>query len=106
DGHGAHLADPLTTRPGLRRPGHMAAGALLQLVGRIAVEERRVVALAFCSNFLLFGSYYILRPVRDTVATVAGIGELQLLFTGTFIGSLLAAPLYAALASHLRLSRL
>jgi AAA family ATP:ADP antiporter len=64
------------------------------------------VALAFCCNFLLFGSYYILRPVRDTVATVWGVGELQLLFTATFIGTLLAAPLYAALASHLRLSRL
>lgn len=70
------------------------------------MEERRAVALAFCCNFLLFGSYYILRPVRDTVATVGGIGQLQLLFTGTFIGTLLAAPLYAALASHLRLSRL
>lgn len=79
---------------------------LLQLIGDIAPGERRAVTLAFCSNFLLFGSYYILRPVRDTVATVGGIGELQLLFTGTFIGTLLAAPVYAALASHLRLSRL
>ena len=64
------------------------------------------MALAFCCNFLLFGSYYILRPVRDTGATVWGVGQLQLLFTATFIGTLLAAPLYAALASHLRLSRL
>jgi AAA family ATP:ADP antiporter len=79
---------------------------LLQLIGRIGTEERRAVLLAFCGNFLLFGSYYILRPVRDTVATIGGIGQLQLLFTATFIGTLLAAPLYAALASRLRLSRL
>lgn len=72
----------------------------------MAADERRAVALAFCGNFLLFGSYYILRPVRDTVATVGGIGQLQLLFTATFIGTLLAAPLYAALASRMRLSRL
>jgi AAA family ATP:ADP antiporter len=44
--------------------------------------------------------------VRDTVATLAGVGRLQLLFTATFIGTLLASPLYAWLAAHVRLSRL
>ncbi len=32
----------------------------------VAPHERRALALAFACNFLLLGSYYILRPVRDT----------------------------------------
>ena len=69
-------------------------------------SERRAVALATLCNFVLLGSYYILRPVRDTVATVFGANQLQWLFSGTFIGTLLAAPIYAGLASRLRLTRL
>lgn len=62
--------------------------------------------LAFSCNFLVLASYYILKPVRDTVATVFGTDELQLLFTGTFIGTLIASPIYAALAARVRLNRL
>jgi AAA family ATP:ADP antiporter len=72
----------------------------------IAPHERTAVALAFACNFALLGGYYVLRPIRDTVATVVGVDQLQTLFTATFLGSLLASPVYAWLASHLRLSRL
>jgi AAA family ATP:ADP antiporter len=68
--------------------------------------ERRAVGIAFVCNFVLLGSYYILRPVRDTVATVVGVGHLQELFSATFVGTILASALYAALASRIRLSRL
>lgn len=64
------------------------------------------MALAFACNFVLLGSYYILRPVRDTVATVFGVDQLQNLFTGTFIGTLIASPLYALIASRVTLRRL
>jgi AAA family ATP:ADP antiporter len=69
-------------------------------------HERKAVALAFLCNFLLLGSYYILRPVRDTVATVVGVGHLQQLFTATFVGTFLASAIYAALAARIRLTRL
>jgi ATP:ADP antiporter, AAA family len=79
---------------------------LLAVAGEIEPHERRAVLLAFACNFVLLGSYYILRPVRDTVATVIGVGQLQNLFTATFIGTLVASPIYALLASRLRLTRL
>ena len=79
---------------------------LLAQSTQILAHERRAVMLAFACNFLLLASYYILRPVRDTVATVFGTDQLQLLFTGTFIGTLIAAPIYAWLAAHVRLNRL
>jgi AAA family ATP:ADP antiporter len=72
----------------------------------VAPHERKAVALAFLCNFLLLGSYYILRPVRDTVATIFGVHQLQNLFTATFVGTLIASPIYAALASRLKLTRL
>jgi AAA family ATP:ADP antiporter len=68
--------------------------------------ERRALLLACLCNGTLFASFYILRPVRDTLATLIGTARLQGLFTGTFIGTLLAAPIYAALLSRLRLARL
>jgi hypothetical protein len=39
----------------------------------VAPHERKAVTLAFVCNFLLMGSYYILRPLRDTVATLMGV---------------------------------
>ena len=79
---------------------------LINLSTRIEPQERRAVALAFLCNFMMMGSYYILRPVRDTTATVFGADQLQYLFTGTFVGTLLASPLYTWLASRVRLKRL
>jgi ATP:ADP antiporter, AAA family len=72
----------------------------------VAARERRALALAFSCNFMLLGSYYILRPLRDTVATVYGVGQLQQLFTATFVGTLIASTLFSALASRVRLTRL
>ena len=79
---------------------------LINIAGVVEPQERKAVALAFLLNFLVLGSYYILRPVRDTVATVFGVDQLQNLFTATFIGTIIASPIYAALASRVRLSRL
>ena len=58
-------------------------------------QERRALALAFACNFVLLGSYYILRPVRDAMATVFGVDQLQNLFTGTLVLTLLASPAFA-----------
>jgi AAA family ATP:ADP antiporter len=69
-------------------------------------HERRAVVLACACNFLLLASYYILRPVRDTVATIYGVDQLQQLFTATFVGTILASAAYSALASRVRLLRL
>ena len=42
-------------------------------------------------------SYFILRPLRDTMGTVYGVAHLQELFTGTFMLSFIVAPIYAGL---------
>jgi AAA family ATP:ADP antiporter len=83
------------------------AKPLVRLIGLHArPHEMKAVLLAFGLNFVLLGSYYILRPVRDTLATVFGVGALQELFTGTFFITLACAPLFAWAASRLKLTRL
>jgi ATP:ADP antiporter, AAA family len=82
---------------------------LARLIGlTVAVEPQEVkaVALAFLFNFVLLGSYYILRPVRDTMATVFGVQALQDLFTGTFVITLICAPIFAWCAAKVKLARL
>jgi AAA family ATP:ADP antiporter len=90
----------------------MARSALLplsRLAGRVAQaqpSELRGVMLAFSCNFILLASYYILRPLRDTMATVFGVAQLQDLFTGTFVITLVCAPIFAWSAANIRLTRL
>ena len=61
--------------------------------------------LAFVCNFVLLGGYYILRPVRDAMATVFGVEQLQNLYTGTLLITLLCAPVFAWLTTRFRLTR-
>jgi AAA family ATP:ADP antiporter len=76
---------------------------LVRLVAEVEPHEVRAVLVAFAVNFVLLASYYILRPLRDTMATVFGVEQLQYLFFATFVGTLVCSPLYTALAARLRL---
>jgi AAA family ATP:ADP antiporter len=66
--------------------------------------ELKAVILSMLYFFFLFGSYSVVKPVRDAMGTVYGIKHLQELFTATFLASLVFAPLYSGLASRMRLS--
>jgi len=66
--------------------------------------ELKAVILSMLYFFFLFGSYSVVKPVRDAMGTVYGVKHLQELFTVTFFLSLVFAPLYAGLASRIRLS--
>lgn len=66
--------------------------------------ELKAVLSSFAYFFFLMASYFILRPLRDTMGTVYGVAHLQELFTGTFLLSLVAAPVFAGFASRVRLA--
>src|SRR5580698_4480968 len=89
-----------------RRGFNVAATRLIGWAAPVQPHERRAVALAFGCNFVLLGSYYILRPLRDTVATLFSAAELKDLFTATFIGTLLVLPIFVTLAAVIKLKRL
>src|SRR3569833_570190 len=79
--------------------------SIARLIANVEPFERRALALACTGNFVMMGSYYIIRPVRDAMATVFGVGHLQDLFTGTLVLTLIASPLFAWITDTFRLSR-
>src|ERR1039457_6131550 len=88
--------------PTAQRPSLPAR--LFKSVAAIEPYEARAVVLSMLYFFCLFGSYSVVKPVRDAMGTVYGMKHLQELFTATFLASLVFAPLYSGLASRLRLS--
>src|SRR6202142_3177792 len=77
---------------------------LLKTVANVEPQEVKAVVIAFIYFFFLMASYFILRPLRDTMGTVYGVSHLQELFTGTFIVSFAVAPIYAGFASRIKLA--
>ncbi len=67
-------------------------------------HETRAVTLSVLYFFFLFGSYSLIKPVRDAMGTVYGVSHLKELFTATLLASLVFAPLYSGLASRIRLA--
>jgi AAA family ATP:ADP antiporter len=86
-------------------PTPVASTWLTSLVAQVEPHERKALAIAFACNFVLMGSYYILRPVRDAMATVFGADRLQDLFTGTLLLTLVCSPAFAWLTDTFKLSR-
>src|SRR5687767_1500232 len=74
-----------------------AIRALMQ----IRPGEGRAVGFAFAYFFMLMGGYYLLRPLRDAMAS--GVVEsLFSFYVGTFTVMLLLTPLFGALVSRVR----
>lgn len=59
------------------------------------------MAAAFLLFFLVFASYFMLRPIRETFGIVGGVKNLQWLFTGTFVTTLCVVPLYGWISKKL-----
>ena len=78
---------------------------MLKIVANVEAREVKAVLIAFAYFFFLMASYFIVRPLRDAMGTVYGVDKLQELFTGTFIVSFIVAPVYAGLASRIKLDR-
>ncbi|MFQ6573850.1 NTP/NDP exchange transporter [Pseudomonas sp. UM16] len=64
--------------------------------------ERPLVVAGLALFFLLFCGYFMLRPVRETMGVAGGVENLQWLFTGTFVVTLIALPLFGWLASKVQ----
>ncbi len=82
-------------------PNHAASPR--SLVGRLVqVEPGEGPRLLLCALyfFLVLFSYYMLRPVRETMGVENGFDKLAWLMTGTLLAMLLANPVYAWFVSR------
>jgi AAA family ATP:ADP antiporter len=80
------------------------AARLVSSLATVESYELRAVTLSVLYFFFLFGSYSLIKPVRDAMGTVYGVSHLQELFTATLLASLIFAPLYAGLMARIRLA--
>ena len=78
------------------RPEPTGVVRLLQKAVDVKASEVRALFLGFIYYFLIFSSYYIIRPIRDNIAA-DGTDKLPWLFTGTMIAMLFANAIFAAL---------
>jgi AAA family ATP:ADP antiporter len=74
--------------------------ALLARIVSVRPGEGRALAWGFVYSFCILAAWYVLRPVREAFAVEDGTGNLQWLFTGTFVAMLLAVPLWSALVAR------
>jgi len=86
-----------------RTPDHRRG--LARLIVAESFEVPAVIG-GFALFFLLFASYFMLRPVRETFGVAGGVDNLQWLFTGTFVATLVVVPLYGWAASRMTRRRL
>jgi AAA family ATP:ADP antiporter len=72
-----------------------------RLVATIDAQEGEFLAAlcGFALFFCLLAGYFMLRPIREAMAILGGVENLQWLFTATFVAMLVAVPLFAWLNS-------
>jgi AAA family ATP:ADP antiporter len=67
---------------------------IIARVFNVETGEAPAVAAGLPMFFLLFTGYFMLRPVRESMGVASGVENLQWLFTGTFLATLAALPLF------------
>ena len=79
---------------------------LLRRACKIEPEEVRATLASFTLVLVLMGAYYILRPVRDAMASDWSDAEVSWLWTFTFFFSAIAVSLYGATVARINVRRL
>ena len=74
---------------------------LLQKIVDVRANEVRALGLAFVFNFVVLGSYYVIRPIRDDIAATGGIETLPWMYTGTLVTMLVANALFSAIVARM-----
>jgi len=79
---------------------------IVRAATRIEPNELKATVLSFIFVFILMASYFILRPVRNAMASDWTDTELTLLWIGTFVFSLVAVTIYGAIIPRVRVKHL
>ncbi len=75
--------------------------ALLRKAVDVRPNEVHALLLAAFFNFVILGSYYVIRPIRDDIAAASGVENLTWMFTGTLVVTLLANTAFSAIVARM-----
>jgi AAA family ATP:ADP antiporter len=64
-------------------------------------DEIRALWLGFVFHFLILTGYYIMRPIRDSIAAANRLETLPWMFTATLVAMLIANALFAAIVARM-----
>ena len=64
-------------------------------------NEIRALWLGFVFHFLILTGYYIMRPIRDSIAAGSRLETLPWMFTATLVAMLIANTLFAAIVARM-----
>src|SRR6476661_4778868 len=78
---------------------------LLRRVVDVRTNEVRAMVTSFAFFFFLLSSYFVLRPIRDSVAAASGVNKLPWLFAGTLLATLACNPLFSGLVVRFPIRR-
>ena len=88
------------------QPAPGPIGGLLRAASKVEPDELKATTASFLLVLILMAAYYILRPVRDAMASDWTDAEVSLLWTINFLFSFAIVALYGACASRLSVSKL
>ena len=76
--------------------------ASLRMLVDVRSAELASLLLSFVYFFFVMSAWFVLRPIRDEIATAAGVSKLPYLFMGTLVATLLFNPLFGVLVVRFR----
>ena len=78
---------------------------IIRAATKIEPNELKATILSFLFVFTLMAAYFILRPVRDAMASDWTRAEVSWLWTSTFVFSVIAVSVYGGIISRIKFSR-
>src|SRR6266513_5919674 len=74
---------------------------VLQKIVDVRAAEARALWLGFAFHFLILTAYYIVKPIRDSIAASNRLETLPWMFTATLIVMLIANTIFAAIVARM-----
>src|SRR5689334_8537087 len=74
---------------------------ILQKIVDVRPNEVRAMWLGFAFHFLILTAYYIVKPIRDSIAASNRIETLPWMFTATLVVMLIANTIFAAIVARM-----
>src|SRR5229473_1984884 len=67
----------------------------------VKLNELRALWLGFAFHFIILTAYYIVKPIRDSIAAINRVETLPWMFTATLVVMLIANAIFATIVARL-----
>ena len=80
---------------------HSSLVSILRRAVDVRPHEMGALLLACLFNFVILGSYYVIRPIRDDIGAAGGLEALPWMYTGTLVTMLVANAAFSAIVARM-----